>query len=65
MNIHSNTLYQPQSKQRVWEALVREFRSESWSCGELLLPEEALPQLAREDIPFSFEGSAAYEKLAT
>ena len=53
------------SKRRALEALVGQFSFKSWSSGEMLLPEEALPRLAREDIPFSFEGSAAYEKLAT
>ncbi len=54
-----------ESKRRAKEALVGEFSFRSWSSGELLVPEEALPRLAREDVPFSFEGSAAYEKLAT
>ena len=52
-------------KRRALEALVGEFSFKSWSSGEMLVPEEALPRLAREDIPFRFEGSAAYEKLAT
>ncbi len=54
-----------ESKRRALEALVGEFPFKSWSSGEMLIPEEALPRLAREDIPFRFEGSAAYEKLAT
>lgn len=54
----------PESKQRALEALVGEFSFKSWSSGEMLLPEEALPQLAREDIPFTFEGSTAHEKLS-
>ena len=54
-----------ESKRRALEALVGEFSFKSWATGEMLLPEDALPRLAREDIPFSFEGSAAYEKLAT
>jgi hypothetical protein len=53
------------SKRRALEALVGEFPFRRWSSGEMLVPEEALPRLAREDIPFTFEGSAAYEKLAT
>ena len=52
-------------KRRAIEVLVGEFPFKSWSSGEMLVPEEALPRLAREDIPFTFEGSAAYEKLAT
>jgi len=53
-----------ESKHRALEALVGEFSFKSWSTGEMLVPEDALARLAREDIPFSFEGSAAYEKLA-
>lgn len=54
-----------ESKRRALEALVGEFSFKSWASGEMLVPEDALPGLAREDIPFSFDGSAAYEKLAT
>ena len=53
----------PESKRRAIETVVGEFPFRSWSSGEMLLPEEALARLAREDIPFSFEGSAAYDKL--
>jgi hypothetical protein len=53
-----------ESKRRALEMLGGEFPFKSWASGEMLLPEEALPLLAREDIPFTFEGSAAYEKLA-
>ena len=52
------------SKRRALEALVGEFPFKSWSSGQMLVPEEALAQLAHEDIPFRFEGSAAYEQLA-
>src|SRR5947208_11910309 len=54
-----------ENKRRAVEALVGEFSFKSWSSGQMLVPEEALPRLAREDIPFTFEGSAAYEKLAS
>ena len=54
-----------EGKRRALEALVGGFSFKSWSSGVMLVPEDALPQLAREDIPFTFEGSAAYEKLAT
>jgi len=52
------------SKRRALESLVGDFPFKSWSSGEMLVPEEALARLAREDIPFTFEGSAAYEKMA-
>jgi hypothetical protein len=55
----------PENKRRALEVLVGEFSFKTWASGEMLVPEESLPRLAREDIPFSFEGSAAYEKLAT
>ncbi len=53
------------SKRRALETLVGEFPFKSWSSGQMLVPEEALAQLAHADIPFRFEGSAAYEQLAT
>ena len=52
-------------KRRAVEALVGEFSFKSWSSGEMLVPEEALARLAHEDVPFTFEGSSAYEKLAS
>lgn len=54
-----------ETKRRALELLVGEVPFKTWLSGEMLLPEDALPVLAREDVPFSFEGSAAYEKLAT
>jgi len=54
-----------ESKRRALEALAGDFSFKSWSSGQMLVPEDALALLAREDIPFSFEGSAAYEKLAS
>jgi hypothetical protein len=53
------------AKRRALETLVGEFPFKSWSSGEMLVPEGALSELARNDIPFSFEGSAGYERLAT
>jgi hypothetical protein len=53
------------TKRRALELLVGDVPFKSWSSGEMLVPEDALPRLAREDVPFTFEGSAAYEKLAT
>ena len=54
-----------ESKRRALEAVIGEFSFKSWSSGEMLIPEEALQRLAHEDIPFTFEGSTAYEKLAS
>ncbi len=52
-----------ESKRRALGILVGEFSFKTWSSGEMLVPEDALPRLAHEDVPFSFEGSAAYENL--
>jgi hypothetical protein len=48
-----------ESKRRALEALVGEFPFKSWSSGEMLVPEDALPRLACEDIPFSFGQDSA------
>ena len=53
------------SKRQALEALVGHFSFKSWSSGEMLVPEKALPLLADEDIPFHVENSSAHEKLAT
>ncbi len=50
-----------ESKRRALEALVGEFPFKSWSSGEMLVPKDALPRLAREDIPLRFDGSVTYE----
>ena len=52
-------------KRRAVEALVGEFSFKSWSSGLMLVPEDALARLAHQDIPFAFEGSSAYEHLAS
>jgi hypothetical protein len=54
-----------ESKRRALETLAGEFSFKTWSSGQMLVPEDALAQLAHEDIPFTFEGSTAYEKLAS
>jgi hypothetical protein len=55
----------PESKRRALETLAGEYSFKTWSSGHMLVPEEALPQLAQADIAFKVEDSAAYEKLAT
>jgi hypothetical protein len=52
-------------KDKALEALVGEHPFTSWITGEMLVPEKALSRLVEEDIPFRFEGSAAYEKMAS
>jgi len=51
------------AKDRALELLLGEYRFKSWKSGELLLPEEALPLLARENVPFTFEGTEGYERI--
>ena len=46
-------------KDRDLELLLGEHPSKSWQIGELLVSEEALPLLARENVPFVFEGLEA------
>ncbi len=53
-----------EAKDRALELLVGEHPFKSWKSGELLLPEEALPLLARENVPFSFEGIDAYGRIS-
>jgi hypothetical protein len=40
------------------------FSFKSWATGEMMVPENSLPFLAVEGIPFSVEGPANYERLA-
>jgi len=51
------------AKDRALELLLGEYRFKSWKSGELLLPEEALPLLARENVPFAFECIEGYERI--
>ena len=42
--------------------LTGRFPFKSWSTGEMLVPESALPFLAIEGISFTVEGPAKYEQ---
>ncbi len=53
-----------EAKDRALELLIGEHPLKSWQTGELLLPEEALPLLARNNIPFVFEGVEAYDAIS-
>jgi hypothetical protein len=53
------------AKDRALELLLGEYPLKSWQTGELLLPEEALPLLARENVPFTFEGVEGYERISS
>jgi hypothetical protein len=53
-----------EAKDRALELLIGEFAFKSWQSGEILLPEDALPLLARENVPFAFEGVEGYERIS-
>jgi hypothetical protein len=50
------------SKRRALAYLAGRFPFKSWATGEMLVPEESLPDLAVEGIHFSVEGPAKYEQ---
>ena len=52
-----------ESKRRALGFLAGRFSFKSWANGEMAVPETALAHLATENIPFSVEGQATYERL--
>jgi hypothetical protein len=53
-----------ESERRALGYLAGRFSFRTWSTGETMVPEEALPHLATEGIRFTVEGPATYERLA-
>lgn len=53
-----------EAKKRALGYLAGRFSFKSWATGEMMLPEEALAYLARQDIHFAVEGPAKYEHFA-
>lgn len=51
------------AKRRALGFLAGRFSFKSWASGEMTVPETALAYLAAENIPFSVEGQATYERL--
>ncbi len=51
------------AKRRALAYLAGRFSFKSWATGELLVPEESLPHLATQGIPFISEGPATYERI--
>jgi hypothetical protein len=51
------------AKRRALGFLAGRYSFKSWATGEMLVPEYALPALAREGIAFIVEGPATYEQL--
>ena len=52
------------SERRALGYLAGRFSFKSWASGETMLPEQALPYLAMQDIRFAVEGPAKYEHFA-
>ncbi len=53
------------SKRKALGRLAGRFSFKSWASGEMMLPKEALALLAEEEIRFTVEGPATYERLAS
>ena len=53
------------SKRKAVGQLAGRFSFRSWASGEMMLPKEALALLAEEEIRFTVEGPATYERLAS
>ena len=51
------------AKRQALGFLAGRFSFKSWASGEMIVPESALAYLASENIPFSVEGQATYERL--
>jgi len=52
----------PESERKALGYLPGRFSFKSWSTGETLVPEAALPHLAVQGVRFTVEGLAAYEQ---
>jgi hypothetical protein len=50
------------NKRRALGWLAGRFSFKSWATGEMMVPDEALPYLAREGIRFLVEGPPKYEQ---
>lgn len=53
-----------EAKKRALGCLAGRFSFKSWATGELMLPEQARPFLAVENIRFAVEGPASYEHFS-
>jgi hypothetical protein len=53
------------AKRRALGYLAGRFSFKSWETGDLAVDETALAYLALENIPFSVEGQASYERLTS
>ena len=53
----------PASERRALGYLAGRFSFKSWADGVTMVPENALPFLARHGIPFIVDGPATYEQM--
>jgi hypothetical protein len=51
-----------EAKRSALAQLAGRFSFKSWATGEMLVPEDALPFLAVQGVPFTVEGPATYEQ---
>ena len=54
-----------ETEQRALGKLIPRFSGKSWASGEVMVPETALAYLATEGIPFTVEGPATNERIAS
>ncbi|HWX20815.1 MAG TPA: hypothetical protein VN578_13030 [Candidatus Binatia bacterium] len=50
-------------RRRALGYLLGRFPGKSWASGEVMVPEPALALMAAENITFTVEGPASYERL--
>jgi hypothetical protein len=55
----------PAAERRALGFLPGRFSFKSWATGEMMVPEQALAELAVAGIPFFVEGPASYDQLTT
>lgn len=53
------------AKRSAMGQLAGRFNFKSWASGEMIVPEDALPFLAVQGIPFIVEGPATYEQIGS
>jgi len=53
-----------EAERRALGWLAGRFSFKTWTSGDLMVPDGALPYLAREGIPFRVKGPATYEHYA-
>jgi len=51
------------SKRKALGYLTGRFSFKSWANGDLLVPEEALSELAHQGVRFAVEGPASYDQF--